>query len=135
MIYTCVETEVKGTGGQQYAVLWFKKNPDDKDEKPIRLVQFDRYVIDNIQRGIVDKYLDIEQIEYPLQQPMKYPNGVVVDKLHLNCVKATMWEEVFNGDSFELGHYRRVGSTWARGFSPEELAAAQMHILVPIQEH
>lgn len=35
MIYTCVETEVKGTGGQQYAVLWFKKNPDDKDEKPM----------------------------------------------------------------------------------------------------
>ena len=133
MIYTCVATEIGSTRGRHYVVFWYKKDPNNLLEEPVKITCFGKHVIDNVFGGSFDRYLDIELVEYPLQQVMKYPNGKLVDKLLLTCVKVPMYEEKCDEKGIEHGHFKYVKSMWARGYSPDEVAARYLHILTPVK--
>lgn len=118
MKYTCVKAETKKTrGGREYAILWFKVDPNNQWERPERHVSFSKQVIEYVKEGLAEgSEQEAEIVTYPLGRKFKYPNGVVTDRLRLFCSKVHV-----------DGHWE-----WMRGYSPDELAMNTLHVLTPV---
>lgn len=118
MRYTCVKAEIKKTRGErEYAILWFKVDPNNLLEKPERHVSFSRGVIEYVKQGLAEgSEEEAEVVMYPLGRKFKYPSGVITDSLKLFCPKVYVHD-----------HW-----VWMRGYSPDELAMDALHVLTPV---
>lgn len=118
MRYTCVSSNVEKTrGGREYAVLWFKVDPNNLLEKPEKLISFSRSVIEHVKRGLAEgSEQEAEIVMYSLGRKFKYPSGVITDSLKLFCPK------VYVDDHW----------VWMHGYSPDEQAINKLHVLTPV---